>query len=423
VTAPVPVGSIRLYDRVEPALPAGVYRISSEVEVAEVGNPGNVLAPAAPERTHLEIGGPRFRLGPTEVAAVHPAGGATGAFGERLPHVVLGRHTLPWERRTAAGAPWLALLVAKGAVAGGKPAEVTLASGPLLASVGQPVYDLLGKSEPADPQEPVTVARFADAATLRQVLPTQAEVALLAHVRQVNVADTALDLGDDDGWFAVVAANRLPLDRGGTGTPYVAMLVSLEGRDDLWNLPAAGPAPPLIVLHTWEFTTAGGGTFEGLAAGLDVGAFPADPVSLRYTDRTGTSAPANYRGPLGSAPPVEPDISLAAAYELGRLLGAADGRFTREIVGWHRTVDAQARTLSTERVVAEALGAPVPVAVPLTAALRGHAGGARPAASTGEAGRLSVAVAAALRAYVEGAPPADRWGVHPAARALLEEGL
>lgn len=382
MTTPVPAGSIRLYDAVEPALTAGVYRLSSSVEVSQAGNAGNQFAPAAPDRTHLEIGGPRFRLNSAEIAAVHPAGGATGAFGDRLPHVVIGRHTLPWERRTPGGAPWLALLVAK------TPGEATLVTGPLQATAGQAVYTMLNRVEPTDPQEPVTVARFTDVTVLRKLLPSQNDVALLAHVRQVNLADTALNLGDDDGWFSVVAANRLPLTAAGTNTPYTALLVSLEGRDDLWNLPATGAAPPLLVVHSWAFTSGEGGTFEALAADLDVAAFPTAPATLAYTDRTGNTAPANYRGPLAAGPPAEPDISNAAAYELGRLLGTADGRFTREIVGWHRAVDAAARTQASAQLVAESLPPQ-----PFTAA-----------AATATSERLSATVTDALRGTLAGLP-------------------
>ena len=468
MTGPVPIGSIRLYDQIDPLLTAGVYRVGSAVEVADANNPANRLAAPPADQLHVEVGGPRFRLGPAEIAAVHPAAGASGAFGTRLPHVVLGRHTLPWERRTAGGAPWLALLVARKAAggpgaAGGGAGEVTLSTGPLQAAVGQPVYDAINAAEPADPQEPVTVARFTDVATLRAVLPSQADAALLAHVRQVNVADTALDLGDDDGWFAVVAANRLPLDAGG-GTDYVAMLVSLEARDDLWALPAAGPAPPLVVLTSWEFTTASGGTFESLAAGLDVAPFGDTvdgTVPLVYTDRAGVTGTATYRGPLVGAPPAQlpalpgdRDLSLDAAFELGRLLGVADGRFTREIVAWHRSLDALARTMSSRQLVQGVLagataarpaatGSPAPPAAagpaaddgmappaaagsppsPATSAAAPAADAGSPAwltAAGGAGERFSAAVAAALRARAVAHPKADPWGVHPAARSLLD---
>src|SRR5207244_7647639 len=98
----VPIGSIRLFDSVEPQLEAGVYRIVSSLELGSSG-----LAPRPADETYVDVGGPRFRLGPDEVPAVHPPQNARGGFGRRLPHVVLGRRTLPWERRGPATEAWL----------------------------------------------------------------------------------------------------------------------------------------------------------------------------------------------------------------------------------------------------------------------------------------------------------------------------
>jgi hypothetical protein len=408
VTGPLSVGSIRLYDEIDPVLTAGVYRVTSGAVIANASNPASQLPPPPPDHTHIDVGGPRFRLGPADVPAVHPPAGARGNFSNRLPHIVLGRRTLPFERRITGGAPWLALLVARKSTPD-QPGEVTLASGGLQAMVGQAVYNAINAAEPADPQEPVTVATFTQANTLRSLLPTAHEITLLTHVRQVNVADTALDLGDDDGWFAVVAANRLPRATGGgdAGTPYVAMLVSLEARADIWSLPASGPAPPLIVLTSWEFTAAPGGTFEELAAELDLG-LVGGPATLERTDRSGGQSQVAYRGPLAGTLAPGPadldDVGLAAAFELGRLLGAADGRFTREIVGWHRDLDLQARSAMSEQVVADALDA--------HPALRARQA---PAARS-----LSLHVGARLLAHAaERHNRAEPWGVHPAAAHLV----
>ena len=65
-----------------------------------------------------------------------------------------------------------------------------------------------------------------------RIFPTQQEVGLLAHAREVDLNDTELMMGDDDGFLAVVIANRLPLpgrDAEGRDTPvkYLACLVNL----------------------------------------------------------------------------------------------------------------------------------------------------------------------------------------------------
>ena len=43
-----------------------------------------------------------------------------------------------------------------------------------------------------------------------KVFPTKDDLPLLAHVREVDINDTELAIGDDDGFLAVVLANRLP---------------------------------------------------------------------------------------------------------------------------------------------------------------------------------------------------------------------
>ncbi|MFG3420348.1 hypothetical protein ACIBTZ_02170 [Micromonospora sp. NPDC049460] len=346
---PVAPGSIRLHDTVTPSLTAGIYRFTSRLEVTDRGTPKT----SPPEHaTHVQVGAPRLALDATEVAGQHPPRDAVGAFGDRLPHVVLGRRALPWERRLGDGTPWLALLVVRSD-------EATLTTGTLRSVVGEAVFTRLNGIEPVDGNRAVVGLRAKDLTTFRSLLPSRTDVRLLTHVRQVNVADTALAGSDDDGWFAVVTANRLPLG-GVTPTPYTACLVSLEARDDVWatNLTSV---PTLLVLASWPFVTStAGGTFEHVAGHLDLGAFGAPPagqpplvdadgaLALAATRRDGTPATMGYRPPLlGAAPdplPAGPgDVTGDAAFELGRLLAAADGRFIREVVAWHRAADDAAR--------------------------------------------------------------------------------
>ena len=68
-----------------------------------------------------------------------------------------------------------------------------------------------------------------------KVLPTQKDVPLLAHAREVDIHDTEMMMGDDDGFLSVVVANRLPLpgrDAQGREVPvtYLCALINLEGQ-------------------------------------------------------------------------------------------------------------------------------------------------------------------------------------------------
>src|SRR6267142_6431067 len=60
------------------------------------------------------VAGERFELKPSEIYAVFPPEGSLGEHSNALPHVILNRSTLPWEREAEQNkedAPWLALLL------------------------------------------------------------------------------------------------------------------------------------------------------------------------------------------------------------------------------------------------------------------------------------------------------------------------
>ena len=359
-------GQMRLYDEVRPALPDGLYRLTASTTLSRPD-----FAVTSVDGYFL-VDGPRFALPASDVAGVYPPANAQGAFADVLPQIVLGRRTLPWERELdpghvippvsdpvplpPGGVPWLGLLLFAD-----DPArrEVTVLPDPVPLSSVLPASIRAGMG--LGGTDPAVRAIEVDAPLLRQVAPSKDEVRLLSHVRQVNLDDRELAAGDSDGWFAVVQANRLPVP----GLRHRACLVSLEQRSDVifpagpqpgQQLPASGPQR-LVLLYSWTFTAAAaGGTFRELAGALDAGLVGGHrPVTLH--DRTGNDQRAGYRGPLVATPvardPLGPyhaadqaltvipetgtaDISYAAAFEAGRLLGAADGRLAQELMGWRR---------------------------------------------------------------------------------------
>ena len=233
-SGPAP-GEMQLYDAVLPPLPDGPYQL--HVQTIVTGG----QFPLPESDSFFSIEGPRFALPATDVAAVHPPRNAQGTFDEVLPHIVLGRRTLPWERELdpqdlipdpppdpdemeprpldVTAAPWLALLVFTedpGA------AEATVVTGVPLSTVITDPAIRARMNLTGDP-DPVFDAVVALGPLLRRLLPTKEEATLLSHVRRVNVDDRELAAGDTDGWFAVVMANRLPAP----GHRHRACLVSL----------------------------------------------------------------------------------------------------------------------------------------------------------------------------------------------------
>jgi hypothetical protein len=356
------IGSMQLFDAVQPAIGAGLHAVTSTVVITPAPGQPPVASPDLSRALHRDfvlVGGTGLSIQPTEVLACHPPRNGTGQYEANLPHVVLARRTLPWERSAPGGAPWLALLV----FAAG---EVGFSSMSLSAAVGPTAAAEFEADEPGASGTTVDVVSVLDTGVLAGVLPSTLELSLLSHVRRVNTADTTLDMNDDDGWLAVVVANRLPLG-GPTPVRYHACLVSLEHRGDLFSggQPVPASNTNLLLLYRWDFTTDVGGTFGELAEDLDTGVLgqPADNgpddrgrTSIVHTVRDGTQRQSTYRGPLtigADALPADDtaDISYDAAYELGRLLGAADGPFTRNVVDWHRAAAIAAHSAEQQATI------------------------------------------------------------------------
>jgi len=469
------IGEMVLYDYIRPALLAGEYRMRVSTDVTISSTPQTLPG----EDFFFDVEGPRFSLAPSEVAGVYPPRGGHGPFDTALPHVALGRRTLPWERALGDAYtvgpdetpyPFLALVLLE-------TAECTLKRNmPLTDIVPAAVFDRLGR-----PDGVRCDAVEADADLLHAILPMPDELRLLTHVRQVNVDDRELAAGDSDGYFAVVVGNRIPA----AGKAYTACLVSVEERTDLLPTvdspdtfvggievldvapryvemapsslgtsvtasdadlmlrggtatsasdataahPKGGlqqsatggahtvgfqsaaaqqavqhaslvatsgaaravlhPTARLVLLHSWTFQCEGDGTFRQLMQGLDVGmAGDVDPatklqvtdtghIAIDVTDRLGAPEQSWFRGPFAPQPvsrdPLGPyhsadqarrvvaetgaeNISYASAFEVGRLLAAADARLAQELMRWRRTAFRSSARQSSVQLLAQAMG-------------------------------------------------------------------
>jgi IPT/TIG domain len=358
-----PPGHMVLFDDIVPPLEDNLYRITAETDVTIDGSPAPVDPNANPltKQSFFSIEGPRFQLAQTEVVGVFPPRNGHGSFSENVPHLVLSRRTLPWERvldpakkfpavmpqagdapAPTAPPPWLALLVFED----GDNFKI-VQNMPLQQIVGPQIFQDLG-----NPPNVNCDALVTDVLTLQSVLPTVEELTLLAHVRQVNVNDRELNIGSTDGFFAVVMSNRLP----SPNSNCTACLVSLEARSDLYLnfapraeskavevLPAAQqavsfpspvkfPSPiliggvgqigyinpivyeiqsvQLVLLQSWKFSATGTGSFRDLMQEVNVAMFgtvanPGHPpltdsghIPMDLQDRAGEPERVFFRGPL-----------------------------------------------------------------------------------------------------------------------------
>lgn len=190
----------------------------------------------------------------------------------------------------------------------------------------------------------------------------------------------------------------------------------------------------LVLLHSWQFVCEGVGTFFDLMQGLDVGMIGKVEVAgqppltdtshlpIELQDRGGTQETALYRGPLVpfvlTRDPLGPyhsadqarratpetgveDISYAAAFEVGRLLAAADARLAQELMRWRRQAYRQSARLD--------MIANVQIALALPASIAGAQLAYQPFSP--------IAATAAAAVMVKGSGPiADRYGITVAAK-------
>lgn len=219
-------GEFILYPNIPSPFLAGSYRLTATQSLGANGLDSDDL-PIDPLNVHFDVRSPRLVMPPDQVLSVFPPAETEGAYGSRLPQVVIKRRTLPWERRVAGApispvTPFLALVViaeGEGMVLNNVPAEDTLTPGrALLGAIDSPVGTCLEVRQ----------------SMVHKIFPTQLDVPLLAHARLVDISDTELMMGDDDGFLAVVVANRLPMaSAAGSPVKYTACLVNLESQWDL----------------------------------------------------------------------------------------------------------------------------------------------------------------------------------------------
>jgi hypothetical protein len=232
-------GEFLLYPNIRPPLVAGRYILNATQTVTATGLAAE-SQPVDALDTHITVSSPRLVLPPDQVLSTFPPAESEGAYGSRLPQVVIKRRTLPWERLVAGApndAPWLALVV----IAEG---EATLVSNAPAADTITPGVVLAG-----DMDSEVGNCLEIRQSMVEKLFPTRKDVPLLAHARHVDINDTELMMGDDDGFLGVVVANRLPVS-GMTGdgvevpVKYTACLINLEGQWD--KLLPQAPPPRLI---------------------------------------------------------------------------------------------------------------------------------------------------------------------------------
>jgi hypothetical protein len=199
----------------------------------------------------FSIAGERYALDPQQIVAVYPPEDSSGDYADALPHVILGRSTLPWEREGQAGreeTPWLAVLLFDQNEA---PTPKVIAVEELYGQHGEasfPTEKDMGRNFPLEPNEERVTVIDVRPELLEKIAPSTAELTLLAHVRSGQVDDRPGRVPEQ----AVVVGNRLGI-RGRTS---VAHLVSVERRYKNEGLVGLDQGKPvrLVSLKSWRYS-------------------------------------------------------------------------------------------------------------------------------------------------------------------------
>ena len=357
-----------------PALKDGTYSIEISPQLSTGGTP---RISNGRQRKKFQISGTRFSLKPQEVYSVFPPQGSLGDHENVLPHIVLQRSTLPWERYadgSSENIPWLALLVFDGTDEIPEPKVISL--GTLKQNAAATRFPTLTNETSQQDSDQLTVIDVKKA-LLDKILPTQADLSYLAHVRQGFDVHGNMTGGE----YAVVIANRLPIN-GGMSTVH---LVALENRYDANGFKYLGAdngdTVRLVSLYNWQFACVNPNQslpriLEGLNA--DTG-LPNDHnlrlsatnqsaiadrllskghIPLQHLMRNGDKGISWYHGPLATGKNLNHagvlpvlasdallrydentglfDVSYAAAWELGRMLILQSKAISVSLYNWKR---------------------------------------------------------------------------------------
>lgn len=384
-TTTTPQGTVQFIQYHQAGAESGIYEIKVEQTINGEQTNGEKFNASFSRQLTIVVSGERFGpLSPLDIYAVFPPADSLGQYNPVVPHITLKRSTLPWERfpgKVDKELPWLILLLFREtdfAAEADKPKLQSMTLKELMAPHPANVKFPQITLEPGGqhPEEPVTVIDVKKK-YLQSILPMEADLAYLAHVRQAKDASGNL-LGEQ---LATILSNRLP-EPSGLSSVY---LVSVEGRyedDGAFDYMSAGDDDfiRLVSLANWNFASIDPTqSFTELLKNLNRTPKPDNtPGSLRlppnensqaekflsmgyvplpHSLREGSKTISWYRSPLtpGSSSetfklPVRAadelvrydsstglfDSSYAAAWQLGRMLTLQNQRLAIELFNWKR---------------------------------------------------------------------------------------
>lgn len=235
---------IKFFQNHRPQMVSGDYYVSAERSIFHEKIPSDTITE---EAYQFSVSGERYMLSPGEISSIFPAAGSTGAYIDILPHIILKRKTLPWERLANPmdeDTPWLALLMFDE----DEIPEKKIISVKDLQSQA-PGSGFIAPPEIESGQDENARLTVIDLSKdlLEKVLPSTESLKLQAHTREGINAQEEL-VGSEN---AVVFCNRIP----SAGKRSTIHLCSLEGLYDANGFVYAANETlfRLVSLKSWDF--------------------------------------------------------------------------------------------------------------------------------------------------------------------------
>ena len=356
----------------KPTLESETYSITAKQELTKAGF-----------ETHTEtlnelkftVRSPQFSIHPGEIHSFFPPQGIVGNYSNNLPHIVLNKRVLPWERTIGdSSSPWMALLTFT-------EDEVSEVRSMSIEDYLKPEDNVIipGYVLPIEKDE-LCQSFEVPLNIFNKVAPKLTEIPFLAHCRQVDVSNKVEMETHVKGLFSVLVSNRLPKN----GRKHVVHLVSLEkckklleDIKDRKTIETEKRSLRLISLANWTFENKEKGTslwdkVNTLISPEDLHLrMPIDPekpilnpklklrlkqgfIPLPFHLLTGEDSVAWYRGPFTPSPvgPLENDFfsnaaesmifdqegggifdqTYSSAWQLGRMLALSNGNINLTLV-------------------------------------------------------------------------------------------
>lgn len=288
-----------------PPMVAGKYTVEVEQSIKKE----DVSIQDIEKKFDFGVDAARFTINPTDIYSVYPPVNKYGHYSESLPHVILSRRTLPWERtidgkppvfqRTGTPSekdtpqksppvPWVALILFdEDEMKDLKINISTLADiiqpndtgviRPEIFEYDNPDNDVLKLMEWDNKKEDGCFTIDITKEQFEKHIPTMESLSYLAHSKKVSIANkdkegiTDVDT-EGTGVFSVIVGNRLPTP----GKQHTAILVSIEGYINYLKDASPKKEIPennkvrLVVLANWNFNNSGDTGFLQLVNEVEV---------------------------------------------------------------------------------------------------------------------------------------------------------